>query len=90
VAVTGFVVFALIGFYAALIPNLLAHSLHQKSPAISGSVVFALFAIAAGCVILTARFNSKAAMLGGLVVLLPSVWSLDAAQLCSAPPRLVA
>lgn len=88
-AVTGFVVFALIGFYAALIPNLLAHSLHQKSPAISGSVVFGLFAVAAACVILTGRFASKTAMLGGLVVLLPSVWFLLAAELAHSMPLLL-
>ncbi|SRR5579871_1355631 len=80
-AVTAFVVFALIGFYAALIPNLLVESLHQKSPSVSGSVVFALFAVAAVCVILTGRLTSRTAMLGALIVLLPSVWLLVAAQL---------
>jgi MFS family permease len=88
-AVTGFVVFALIGFYAALIPKLLADSLHQKSPAISGSVVFGLFAVAAACVVLTSRFAFRAAMLGGLVVLLPSVWFLVAAQLAHSMPLLL-
>ena len=45
-AVTGFIVFAVIGFYAALIPNLMADSLHRKSPAVSGGTVFELFAVA--------------------------------------------
>ena len=60
-AVTGFVVFALLGFYAALIPNLLSASLHQTSPAVSGSIVFELFAVAAVCVILTGRLTSRSA-----------------------------
>src|SRR5689334_1435631 len=42
-AVTGFATFSLIGFYAALIPNLLADSLHQAAPLIAGVVVCALF-----------------------------------------------
>jgi hypothetical protein len=80
-AVTGFVVFSLIGFYAALIPGLLAHSLHETSPAISGGVVCGLFAVAAIGVMLTARLRSRAAMLGGSCVMLPSVWLLVAAEL---------
>jgi MFS family permease len=88
-AVTACVVFALIGFYAALIPNLLADSLHQTSPAVSGGVVFALFAIAAVCVILTNRLSSRTAMLSGLIVLLPGVWLLIAAQLAHSMPLLL-
>jgi MFS family permease len=88
-AVTAFVVFALIGFYAALIPNLLADSLHQKSPATSGGVVFGLFAVAATCVILTGGLASRTAMLGGLVMLLPSVWLLVAAQVAHSTPLLL-
>jgi hypothetical protein len=45
-AVTAFVTFALIGFYAALIPNFLAESLHEESPLVSGAVVFELFTAA--------------------------------------------
>jgi MFS family permease len=88
-AVTAFVVFALLGFYAALIPNLLVDSLHQKSPAVSGSVVFELFAVAAVCVILTGRLTGRTAMLGGLIVLLPSVWLLVAAQLAHSMSLLL-
>lgn len=71
----------MIGFYAALVPKLLADGLHQKSPAISGSVVFGLFAVAAAFVVLTSRLTSRTAMLGGSVVLLPSIWLLLAAEL---------
>jgi predicted MFS family arabinose efflux permease len=79
-AVTGFVVFALVGFYAALIPNVLSESLGQKSPAVSGSTVFELFAVAAVCVILTGRLSSKTATLSGLALLAPSLWLLVAAE----------
>lgn len=88
-AVTGFVVFALMGFYAALIPNLLSGSLHQRSPAVSGTTVFELFAVAALCVILTSRFTGRAATLGGLALLLPSLWLLVAAELAHSMPLLL-
>jgi MFS family permease len=80
-AVTGFVVFALIGFYAALIPNLLSDSLEQKSPAVSGGTVFELFAVAALCVMLTARLRSTTASFSGLALLPPSLWLLVTAEL---------
>jgi predicted MFS family arabinose efflux permease len=88
-AVTGFVVFALIGFYAALIPNLLSESLHQKSPVVSGSVVFELFAVAAACVILTGRLANRSAMLSGLALLPPSLWLLVGAELAHSMPLLL-
>jgi hypothetical protein len=88
-AVAGFVVFALIGFYAALIPNLLSDSLHEKSPAISGSIVFGLFAVAAACVILTSNVSSRTAMLTGMVLLTPNLWLLVAAQLTHSMPLLL-
>jgi MFS family permease len=88
-AVTGFVIFALIGFYAALIPNLLAESLHQRSPAVSGGVVFVLFAVAAVCVMLTASFADKTAMLSGLALLPASLWLLVAAELSHSMSLLI-
>lgn len=46
-AITGFAIFALGGFYAALIPGLLRTSLHQQGPAISGAILCELFGVAA-------------------------------------------
>jgi len=46
-AVTGFATFALIGFYSALIPNLLADNLHVSAPAVAGALVCEVFGIAA-------------------------------------------
>ena len=80
-AVTGFVTFALLGFYAALIPNLLSESLRQTSPAVSGVVVFELFVVAAASVLLTAKLESWSAMISGLALLPGALWLLVAAQL---------
>ena len=79
-AVTAFVTFALIGFYAALVPSLLRDSVRIQSPAVSGGIICGLFVVAA----LVARFSrtlgARAAMLCGLAVLPPSVALLIGAQ----------
>ncbi len=84
-AATSFATFALIAFYAALIPNLLAESLHQPAPLVAGAVVCELFGIAAVTILSTGRIESRAAMLGALAVLLPSVWLLVGAEVRSMP-----
>ncbi len=88
-AVTCFVTFALVGFYAGLIPTVLKQDLHESSPAVAGSVVFEL-ALAAGIVAYAGRrVGSRAAMLGALVVLLPCVALLLAAQASHSLPLLL-
>jgi MFS family permease len=89
-AVAAFATFALIAFYAALIPNLLAASLHQSAPLVAGAIVCELFGIAAIAIISTGRLGSQAAMLGALALLLPSVWLLVGAELAQSLPILVA
>ena len=79
-AVTAFVTFALIGFYAALIPGVLSESLDEKAPIASGSIVFALFVVAAVATLLTRRIRSAAAMLSGLGLLLPGLAVLISAE----------
>jgi len=88
-AVTGFATFSLIGFYAALIPNLLAESLHQAAPIIAGIVVCALFAVAAVTILTTGLLPSQTTMLTALVLLPPSVWLLIGAQLAHSLPLLL-
>ncbi len=88
-AVAAFATFALIAFYAALIPNLLAESLHQSAPLLAGIVVCELFGIAAVTIVSTGRLGSQAAMLGALVLLLPSVWLLVGAELARSMPLLI-
>jgi predicted MFS family arabinose efflux permease len=88
-AVTGFATFALIGFYGALLPNLLARSLHQSAPAIAGAVVCALFLVAALTILSTGRLRSQAAMMSALALLPPSLWLLVSAQVAQSMPILL-
>jgi predicted MFS family arabinose efflux permease len=88
-AVAAFAAFALIGFYAALVPGLLRDSLHLSAPLIAGAIVGELFFIAAVTILSTGRLESRAAMLGSLVMLLPSLWLLIVAQLFQSLPALL-
>jgi MFS family permease len=88
-ATAAFATFALIAFYAALIPNLLAESLHQPAPLVAGVVVCELFGIAAVTILCTGRLGSQGAMLGALALLLPSVWILVGAEVARSMPLLL-
>lgn len=79
-AVTAFVTFALIGFYAALIPSLLRESLHQTTPVVAGTVVFLLFLAATLIVVVTGKLSGQTAVLWGLVLLPPSLGLLLTAE----------
>lgn len=80
-AVAGFATFALIGFYSALIPNLLADGLHLPAPTVAGAVVCELFGVAAITILSTGRLRSRTTMFGALALLLPSVWLLVGAEI---------
>ncbi|WP_024517919.1 MFS transporter [Bradyrhizobium sp. Tv2a-2] len=80
-AVTGFGSMALVGFYAALAPTLLANQLHITNHAIAGAVFLELAIVVAGAIIATQRIASRTAMLAALALMLPSVATLVAAQL---------
>jgi MFS family permease len=88
-AVSGFATFSLIGFYAALIPSLLAESLHQSAPTVAGAVVCEVFGIAAITILSTAWLGSQAAMFSALALLLPAVWFLVGAELARSLPLLL-
>lgn len=88
-AVAGFCTFALIGFYSALIPNVLGDSLHLHAPIVAGAVVCALFGIAAITVLSTGRLGSQATMFSALTLLLPSVWLLVGAEIFKSLPILL-
>jgi MFS family permease len=79
-AVAGFATFALVGYYAALVPSLLAEDLGFRSSALAGAVVAALFIVAAVAVQATRRLTSRTAMLAGLGLLLPSLVFLALAE----------
>jgi MFS family permease len=88
-AVTGFSTFAVIGFYSALIPNVLADSMHLAAPLVAGGVVCELFGIAAITILSTGRFGSQATMFGALALLVPGVWILVSAEILKSLPMLL-
>ena len=88
-AVSGFATFSLIGFYAALIPNLLADSLHESAHTVAGAVVCEVFGIAAITILSTAWLGSQAAMFSAQALLLPAVWLLIGAELARSLPLLL-
>ena len=88
-AVSGFATFSLIGFYAALIPNLLAESLHQSAPTVAGAIVCVVFGIAAITILSTAWLGSQAAMFSALALLVPAAWLLVGAELARSMPLLL-
>ncbi len=87
--VTAFATFALLGFYAALLPNLLGDSMHAHSPALSGAIVAELFAASAITVIVTPMLAAHVAMFAGLWLLPPSLGLLLWAQVAGSITLLV-
>jgi MFS family permease len=79
-ALAGFGAMALIGFYAALAPSLLAENLHLKSHALAGALVCELGLMVAGAIVLTRNVTSRTAMLWALGLMIPSVAVVVAAQ----------
>ena len=79
-AVTVFGAMALVGFYAALIPSILAENLGETSHAVAGLVVGSLMLIVSITIVVTRNVTSRSAMLAGLALMLPSVALLVAAQ----------
>ncbi|MGF6916876.1 MFS transporter [Paraburkholderia sp. 40] len=83
-AVTAFATFALLGFFAALLPNLIANSMHLHSPALSGALVAELFAASTITVMVTSKLAARTAMLAGLWLLPPSLALLLWAQVAAS------
>ena len=88
-AVSGFATFSLIGFYAALIPSLLAESLHESAHTVAGAIVCEVFGIAAITILSTAQLGSQAAMFSALALLVPAAWLLVGAELARSMPLLL-
>jgi len=80
-AVTGFGAMALVGFYAALEPSLLAEHLHAASHAAAGTVFLELALVVSATIVATRSLSSRAAMLWALGLMLPSVALLVSAQI---------
>lgn len=79
-AVTGFGAMALVAFFAALAPSVLAGELHVTSHAIAGAIFLELAAAVALVIALTRSLSSRAAMLWSLGLMLPSLTLLVAAK----------
>jgi MFS family permease len=89
-AVTGFGAMALVGFYAALIPSILAENLHQTSHAVAGAMFFELALLVAASIVMTQHLTSRTAMLTALVLMIPSVALLVAAQILESMSTMIA
>jgi predicted MFS family arabinose efflux permease len=79
-AVIGFATFAVVGYYLALIPSLLAHALSLKNPAVGGAVVALLSLLGAATGMLTRQLSSRTAVLLGSALLLPGIALLPCAE----------
>ncbi|HZL31718.1 MAG TPA: MFS transporter [Pseudolabrys sp.] len=79
-AATGFVAFSMMGFYSALIPSLLANSLHIESHAAGGAVIFFMFVCGTIAIALSLMWSSRVSTYLGLALIPPGVALLVAAQ----------
>jgi MFS family permease len=89
-AVTGFGAMALVGFYAALAPSILAQQLHETNHAVAGALFFELAIVAAISIVALMRLQSSGAMLAALALLIPSVVLVVAAQMLASMALMVA
>ncbi|MBH5368775.1 MFS transporter [Bradyrhizobium glycinis] len=89
-AVTGFGAMALVAFFAALVPSMLANELHQTSHAVAGAVFLELAAVVAIVIALTRSLSNRAAMLCSLGLMLPSVALIVAAQFRASMALMIA
>ena len=71
---------ALVGFYAALAPSVLAQQLHVTNHAEAGALFFELSVVTAATILATARLASRAVMLAALILMIPTVAMIVAAQ----------
>ncbi|WP_083354949.1 MFS transporter [Mesorhizobium sp. ORS 3428] len=88
-AVTGFGAMALVGFYAALAPSILAQQLHISNHAEAGGLFFELSIVAAATILVTARLSSRFTMLAALVLMIPTVALIVAAQVFASAATMV-
>ncbi|RVC71930.1 MFS transporter, partial [Mesorhizobium sp. M2A.F.Ca.ET.046.02.1.1] len=89
-AVTGFGAMALVGFYAALAPSILAQQLHVTNHAEAGGLFFELSIVSAITIVATARLASRSTMLAALVLMIPAVALVVAAQIYASMALMIA
>ncbi|TPJ15866.1 MFS transporter [Mesorhizobium sp. B2-7-3] len=89
-AVTGFGAMALVGFYAAVAPSILAQQLHEANHAVAGALFFELAMVAAISIVALARMGSSKAMLAALALMIPSTMLVVAAQMLASIALMIA
>ncbi|MER8959493.1 MULTISPECIES: MFS transporter [unclassified Mesorhizobium] len=89
-AVTGFGAMALVGFYAALAPSILAQQLQVTNHAKAGALFFELAIVTAATIVVTARLSSRAAMFAALALMIPTVALIVAAQVFASMTIMIA
>lgn len=89
-AVTGFGAMALVGFYAALAPSILAQQLHVTNHAEAGALFFELSMVAAATILLTVRLSSRITMQAALALMIPTVALVVAAQVYASMAIMIA
>lgn len=72
--VTAFCLFTLLGLFAALAPSFLIGTLHQSSAAVSGLVVFLIFAMTCVAEVLFRGLAYRTAVAAGFVLLVIGLW----------------
>jgi MFS family permease len=88
-AVTGFGAMALVGFYAAISPSILAEHLHVTSHAVAGALFFELAIAVIASIVATQHLSSRTVMLWALVLMGPSVALVVAAQATGSMPVMM-
>lgn len=78
---------ALVGFYAALAPSILAQQLDVTNHAEAGGLFFELSIVA---IVATTRLSSRATMLAALVLMIPTVALIVAAQVFASMAVMIA
>ena len=66
-AAAGFASFAMSGLFSAVAPTFLARLLHQRSPALAGAMVFALFIASAAGQLAVGRMSARAGLCAGCI-----------------------
>ncbi|RWC24445.1 MFS transporter [Mesorhizobium sp.] len=89
-AVTGFGAMALVGFYAALAPSILAQQLHETNHAVAGALFFELAIVTAISIVVLMHMKSHKAMLAALALMIPSVLLVVAAQMLASMVLMIA
>lgn len=72
-AVTAFVTFSFVGFYASLLPTILAEAMQIRNPAVGGAILAELFGVAVLGATVTRKMGSRRSMLSGLASILISL-----------------